>query len=191
MIAFIEGQILKKHEKALIVLTNQIGYLVHVPAPIIDESTENEEIQLFIHTKVREDDISLFGFKSEDQLNFFKKLINVNGVGAKTAVDILSENNDEIKNAIFKEDVSHLTKVPGIGKKTAERIVVELKNAPEMFIADISNHKGIGDDFSNDEVIDALLNLGYGRAEIKRTLKSVPGNLQTSEEIITYFLQNV
>jgi Holliday junction DNA helicase RuvA len=173
------------------VLTNQIGYLVHVPAPIIDESVENEEIKLFIHTKVREDDISLFGFKNGDQLNLFKKLNNVNGVGAKTAIDILSENNDEIKNAIFKEDIARLTKVPGIGKKTAERIVVELKNASEMFIADISDHQGISNDFENDEVLDALLGLGYNRAEIKRTLKSAPENLQTSEEIITFFLQNV
>lgn len=188
MIAYLKGQIIYKNKNSIILLSNSIGYEVHLTGRLIDPLELNQEAEFYIYTKVREDELSLFGFASPAELDFFKSLISVNGVGPKTALEILSVDADLVKSAIIQENASYLSKIPGIGKKTAERIILELKNkiSPEL---NKSLPNTIDQQF--EEVISALSSLGYQRGEILKVLKDTPQTLSTTEEMVTYFLQNI
>lgn len=188
MIAYLKGQIIYKNKNSIILLSNSIGYEVHLTGRLIDPLEINQEAEFYIYTKVREDELSLFGFASPAELDFFKSLISVNGVGPKTALEILSVDADLVKSAIIQENASYLSKIPGIGKKTAERIILELKNkiSPEL---NKSLPNTIDQQF--EEVISALSSLGYQRGEILKVLKDTPQTLSTTEEMVTYFLQNI
>jgi holliday junction DNA helicase RuvA len=190
MIAYLTGSIKKKAEKSIILDVNNVGYLVHCPLPTLEKYNEKDEVELYIFTKVREDDISLFGFETASELEFFKQLISVNGVGAKTALEIMSQNLENIKNAIVSKDSLFLSKTPGIGKKTAERIIIELQNKLDWDIADTRQHSPVQASF-NDDILNALAGLGYQKYEISRILKNMPAEIKDPEEIVTYFLRNV
>jgi holliday junction DNA helicase RuvA len=191
MIAYINGKIIKKAQNGFIVDTGAIGYLVHITASTRDKFAEKETVELFVHTKVREDDISLYGFETTGELEFFQMLLNVNGIGPKLALEMLSQNPEKVKSAILTNDLDYLTKIPGIGKKTAERIVVELKSKITVSDLDLSRiHGGTEKEISNDAV-NALMGLGYQRYEIISVLKELPDSVKKVEEIVTYFLRNV
>lgn len=189
MIAYIQGTVLKKTAKNAIIDTGNIGYLIHLPQHIAQKIQEKEEVAFFIYTKVREDEIALYGFETYEELEFFKIVLGVNGIGPKIALEILSSDLNRTKAAIVGNDLLFLTKIPGIGKKTAERMVVELKNKLD-FVDTISSHQKITNQI-NEESIAALLGLGYQKFEITRILKTLPENIINTEEIITYFLRNV
>jgi len=191
MIGYLEGTIKTKFEKNIILLTAGVGYLVSIPNPTLDNIEINKKISLFIYTKVREDDISLYGFKTIEKLNFFKLLISVNGVGAKTALDIMSKDINQIKTAIIQEDHQTLSQTPGIGKKTAQRIILDLKSKITITDLDTTRQHTKINSKTKDEAKEALRSLGYQNTEIERTLKDTPENIQTTEEIITYFLKNI
>jgi len=190
MIAYLQGQILKKLDKNIIVQTGQIGYLIQVSTLVLDQMKEKEEVELFIYTKVREDDISLYGFKKMSELEFFKAVLSVNGIGPKSALEILSFDIEKTKAAILQDNLAYLSKIPGIGKKTAERIVLDLKSKiiPED-LNSLGESNNIEKDFEN--AIGALTNLGYQRFEVMKVLKNLPKEIKESEDIVTYFLQNV
>lgn len=189
MIAYLQGTIRKKMAKSLIIDTGQIGYLVNVPSQILEKNSEKDEIELFIHTKVREDDISLYGFETLDQLDFFKSLIGINGIGAKLAMEILSQETGKVKSAIVKGDTQFLSKIPGIGKKTAARIIVELKNKIDINALELTGN-GFQKEIDEDAMA-ALTGLGYHKYEINRILRKMPEDMKDAEEIVTYFLRNV
>ncbi|MBU0667974.1 Holliday junction branch migration protein RuvA [Patescibacteria group bacterium] len=189
MIAYLQGTVQKKFEKSIILVAGQVGYLVHLAGPVIEKINEKEEIELFIQTKVREDDISLYGFETIEQLELFKAVTNVSGIGPKIGLEILSADPAKIKSAIAGKDVAYLSKIPGIGKKTAERLIVELKNKVDWDIIE-NLHTEEEKDLNND-IITALSGLGYQRYEINRVLKKMPENITEVEEAITYFLRNV
>jgi Holliday junction DNA helicase RuvA len=188
MIAYLEGTIIQKSNKTFILKSHSVGYLVYVPSPLFDQIELGQMIELFIYTKVREDDISLYGFNNLNQLEFFKDLISVNGIGPKLGLEILSSNVEKTKQAILQENAAYLSKIPGIGKKTAERIIVELKNKLTPF--DLSEEIFI-EEPNFDNVITALNNLGYQKFEIVRVLKMLPKEITDPEEMITYFLKNI
>lgn len=190
MIAYLSGKTLKVQEKSLILDVSGVGYLIHCSGPTLEKISVDEPSELFIFTKVREDDISLFGFETTEELNFFKLLISVNGVGAKTALDIMSQNLDDVKSAIAGNDTTYLSKIPGIGKKTAERIIVDLKSKID-FIPLQRDHNTVLPSNDDNEAVDALINLGYQKYEILRVLKKLPSDITITEEVITYFLRNV
>ena len=131
MLGYIEGNIQEKEEKTLIIVTHGVGYLVNVTETTFLENEKGDEIALYLHTHVREDDISLFGFSTLSDLNFFKQLTSVSGIGPKIGMEILNTDSNLIKNAILGKDTTTLVRIPGIGKKTAERMVLELKNKVE------------------------------------------------------------
>lgn len=188
MIAYLRGTILKKVQKAVILDTGNIGYLVHVPLIVADNLQEKEETELYIFTKVREDDISLYGFENLEQQEFFKTLIAISGVGAKMAIDIMSQNIETVKSAIVSEDAAMLSKIPGIGKKTADRIIVELKNKIDAL--PLTEGQTTTQSQIDDDAVSALLGLGYQRYEINRVLNKMPSEIKEPEQIVTYFLQN-
>lgn len=181
MIAHIRGCIFEKHPNRIIVDVNGVGYDVSVPLSTfygLDET--GSEIALHIHTHVREDALALYGFATRLELELFERLIGVSGIGPKVALAVLSgiEPTDLIQ-AIERGDLARLTAIPGVGKKTSERIVLELKDrlprpAPVLGQASV----GGASSSLRDDVLSALINLGYHRplAEkaVERAITLIP-----------------
>ncbi len=191
MIAYLNGTLQKKLEKKIILNVNNVGYLVTVPSTMLFTLEEGQSLELYIHTSVREDDISLYGLPSADSIKFFYQLISVQGIGPKMATDMMSLPSDNIKNAIITGDTGTLTSIPGVGKKIAERLVTELKDKIEMIsTGSFPQHAKGSLKRENEEAIDALISLGYQRHEIVRRLKEMPEKIQKPEDIVRYFLQS-
>lgn len=178
MIAYLKGKILSKNNKSVILLLNNIGYEVFLSQKSLETAGIGLEKEFFIHSQIKEDLFDLYGFESQEELNLFKKLISVSGVGPKSALNVLNiATVSELKRAIGSGDSDILQQVSGIGKKTAERLVVELK---EKFIDDMSDISIVGGD--RKQILEALVSLGYKDAEIRDVVKELPdddGDLAT------------
>lgn len=170
----------------IVVENNGIGYEIYVPQLSMNYILENkEEILIYTSMMVREDDMSLYGFVSKEDMQIFKKLLTVNGIGAKAALSIMSTFiTSELKKIIVFEDDSALVKAPGIGKKTAQRIVLELKDKmgnvgglEESYV--IGSSKGL-----NEETVEALMGLGYSKNEAIEAVGSVVQEVDSVEEMI-------
>ncbi len=169
MIAHLRGRLLSKHPNQAIVECAGVGYDVVITVPTFAELPEaGVDVALFIHTHVREDQIALFGFLRAEEKRLFEKLLIVSGIGPKLAVTILSGmKTSDMVGAIRSGDVARLTKIPGIGRKTAERMVLELKDKLEEFTAAPALPAASP---LEDDVLSALVNLGYQRAAAERAL---------------------
>lgn len=174
MITYIQGTVLDKEERSLVIRVGDnetgLGYKVFVTTGTSDSTREGSSISLWTHLAVREDAQTLFGFPSKDELSFFELLISISGIGPKTALGILNVSSvSNIRKAISTGDTSHLTKVSGVGKKIADKIVLELKG---KFGAESAEASGIS---LRDEVdaLEALKALGYGHKEAREALKEV------------------
>ena len=187
MIAHLRGKLLAKHPNQAIVETGGVGYDVSISVPTFsDLPAIGGEVTLHIHTHVREDLIALYGFLRPAEKRLFEKLITVSGIGPKLAVTILSGMAaDEMISAIRGNDVNRLTRIPGIGKKTAERMVLELRDklAPEG-VAESAVMPAMSP--VEEDVLSALMNLGYQRAAAERALASVEKNGKSSSFEITF-----
>lgn len=191
MIAYLKGKVLNKTEKEIILNTGNIGYNVRLSKPTLEKLKEKDELELFIHSHIREDAFDLYGFIKHEELDFFKLLITINGIGPKIALEILTLPIEKTKLAITEDDSNYISRIPGIGSKKAKRIILELKGKIE--ITDLPSHrdqKSLDNENIDDEAIEALIKLGYQRHDIRNRLKKLPQSIKTSEEIITYFLKN-
>lgn len=168
-------------------LTGGIGYRVFVTTDLVAGAKMDQKVQLFIHTAVREDDISLYGFVKKEELAFFEQLIGVSGIGPKMALDILATPLQLTKNAILSEDIGVLTKIKGLGKKTAERMCLELKNKIEPALPGLSKD---AETPSHEEAVLALESLGYERFQVLRSMATLPAEIRETEEIVKYFLKS-
>ena len=182
MIAFLSGKLLEKTANSVIVDVAGVGYEVLIPLSTFYEIGEvGTEIQLRIYTHVREDAIQLFGFKTNRERDLYLKLISVQGVGAKSGITMLSGMSaDEIIDAIRKDNLTKLTAIPGVGRKTAERLVVELRDkvgeiamAATAGDASTSTPGATGGDDAFDDALSALLNLGYQRNAAEKAVQQV------------------
>ena len=186
MIAALEGRLTEKHPSRIVVDVQGVGYEVHVPLSTFYELGEpGADVSLRIHTHVREETLALFGFASTLELQLFERLISVNGIGPRLALTALSGiEPPELVRSVRQGDVARLTGIPGVGKKTAERMVVELRdNLPNIASADTvpaSLIKGEADDLRGD-VISALLNLGYHRQLAEKAIKTA---LNGSDDLV-------
>jgi Holliday junction DNA helicase RuvA len=174
MIAHLRGKLLAKHPNQAIVETAGVGYDVTISVPTFsDLPAVGADVALHIHTHVREDLIALYGFLRPSEKLLFEKLITVSGIGPKLAITILSGiAADEMVGAIRGNDVARLTRIPGIGKKTAERMVLELRDKlPESRLA--SSPAAPAMSTTEEDVLSALLNLGYQRAAAETALGAV------------------
>ena len=173
MIAHLHGTLLKKTTRCIIIDNAGIGYEVFVPLSTFYALPEmNEEVSLHIHTHVREDAILLFGFQTPLEKDIFLMLISVSGIGPKLAINILSGiGPDDLIGAIARKDTVRLLSIPGVGKKTAERIALELGEKAQLMAGDITptlpRVVSDGDKKILDDAVSALLNLGYS-AKISR-----------------------
>jgi len=163
MIAHLRGKLIAKHPNQAIVEAGGVGYDVAITIPTFsDLPAVGNDVALYIHTHVREDAIALFGFLRADEKQLFEKLITVSGIGPKLAITILSGMpTPEMVGAIRANDHAQLTRIPGIGKKTAERMCVELRDKLEGFGAP---QPVVAVSAVEEDVISALTNLGYQRA---------------------------
>lgn len=194
MIAFIQGELCEVGQDTIIVACQGIGYEIQVPVSVAQSlSDPGSRVKIYTYTYVREDALGLFGFLTRDDLTVFKLLITVNGVGPKAALAILSSMTaDELRFAILAEDAKAISKAPGIGPKTAKRMIIELKDKLDLESM-IDNH---GDsstyDAGNaeaaasvrDEVIMALTALGYSNTEAVRAVRAVSGADEMDSETL-------
>ncbi|MBN2096157.1 Holliday junction branch migration protein RuvA [Candidatus Peregrinibacteria bacterium] len=186
MIGYLNGLIIDKNEKILLVLTQSVGYKVFATTECIANAKTDQKIQLYIHTAVREDDISLYGFPGKEELKFFEQLISVSGIGPKMALDILSTPIHITQQAILNGDSGLLTKIKGLGKKTAERLILELKN--KVIPVATGGGKTISMAY-NEEAADALVSLGYEKFQVIKALSALPADITETEEVIRHFLK--
>ncbi|MDD5749419.1 MAG: Holliday junction branch migration protein RuvA [Patescibacteria group bacterium] len=161
MIAYLKGKIIKKSQRSVIVFTGGLGYEVFLSLKELEKTNIDQESEYFIYSHVKEDAFDLYGFEKYKELDFFKKLISVSGVGPRSAINVLAlADIEDLKRAISSGQSDLLQQVAGIGKKTAERIVVELK---EKFIDEISS--SLEELVGNQQVVAALVSLGYKPSE--------------------------
>ena len=183
MIAHLRGRLIAKHPNQAIVEAGGVGYDVNISVPTFSELPAlGAEVAFHVHTQVREDSIALFGFLRPAEKQLFERLISVSGIGPKLAITILSGMAaDEMVGAIRGNDVARLTRIPGIGKKTAERMVLELRDKLQDFGA-----APVAAPASpiEEDVLSALVNLGYQRPAAERALAKVSnGNRQSFEAL--------
>lgn len=180
MIAHLSGTLREKQVQRLVIDVGGVGYDVHVPLSTFYEVGEpGAAVSLRIHTHVREDAIQLFGFGTALELDLFLKLIAVSGIGPKVALGVLSGiEPGEFVRAVRQSDLGRLTSIPGVGKKTAERIVIELRDRlPHAEATEEAREAGQADDVRVD-LLSALANLGYQRGSVDRVVDRVLGKAE-------------
>ena len=179
MFAYLKGNIQFKSEEYVVMEVNGIGYKIFMSKKSIDELEEDREVKVYTYLKIREDDVSLFGFKTNEELHMFELLISVGGIGAKSAITILSNiTPSRFALAVITNDVNSLKKLQGIGPKTAQRIILELKDKIKTEEAILSNDNTKLEEEANseedqEELIQALQVLGYRRYEINKILSKI------------------
>lgn len=194
MYAYIKGVLDTKTNGYVIVEAGGIGYKIFMSLKSIENLGEvGSTVKVYTHYYVREDNISLYGFTSNDELRMFELLLSVSGIGAKSAIAMLSEiSPSSFALAVISNDVSKLVKIPGIGNKTAARIVLELKDklkTEEALTTSAETLTAIKEDNKNSEVIAALQVLGYTRKEIDKALEKIDIDSTALEEAIKQALK--
>jgi len=182
MISYLIGKLINKENNKICILTaGGVGYEVNLPTFLFLELKKDTEISLPVYLAVRENSQELYGFKDLAQKDLFLKFLEVSGIGPKSALHLLSLGTvEEISSAIARGDIEYLTKVSGVGKKTAERIVVELKSKMSE-LGTRNSELGTG---QMGEVVEALVSLGYSKEEARETVKSLDSKDKTSEELL-------
>lgn len=203
MIAFVKGELAEIKENTIIIDNHGLGYEIAVPQTVFSKLPAlHNEIKIHTYMQVKEDGMALFGFTSKDDLKVFKLLITVNGIGPKGALGILSAlSADDLRFAILAEDAKAIAKAPGIGAKTASKLILELKdkfkledafeqrlmNATDEVLTDRSTMDGIC-----NEAVQALVALGYGSSEAMRAVKMVQiTSDMDSEKVLKLALKNI
>ncbi|MFQ6405377.1 Holliday junction branch migration protein RuvA [Methylophilus sp. 'Pure River'] len=182
MIARLQGKLLEKSPPLIVIDCNGVGYEVEVPVSTFYNLPElGQPVQILTHMVVREDAQLLYGFGSEQEKNTFKQLLKVNGIGAKSALSILSGVSvNDLMLAVSQQEVSMLTRIPGIGKKTAERLLLELK---DKFVVTGSTSAQPSAKAATDDILNALVALGYNEREASATVKLLEPGVSVSDGI--------
>lgn len=189
MLDFIKGNISEIYEGEIVLDNNDIGYLISISQLDISKLSLNEELKIYLRLILREDNISLYGFLNKDSRTLFDLLNTVSSVGPKLSMTILGAlGSSQLRSAILSEDANILTKSPGVGKKTANRIILELKDkiSKKSFTEDLDLsilNSSDTIDINNDPALEALLSLGYNEYEAKIALRNVDQNQELSEII--------
>ncbi|MCB8928895.1 MAG: Holliday junction branch migration protein RuvA [Ardenticatenaceae bacterium] len=190
MIASLSGTILKIEENSLVVNVGGVGVRVFVPKTVLEDvGGVGRPVRLHTHLIVREQELSLYGFETEEDLQLFEVLLGVNGVGPKVALSILATLSPELlKSAIMREETAVLQRVPGIGKKTAERIMFQLRDKLDLSL--VSTAVPLVSDVDAD-VIDFLTGLGFSIVEAQSALQNIPRDVKSFDERVQMALQHL
>ena len=181
MIGRIQGKLVEKHPPQIIVNVNGVGYEIDVPMSTFYQLPANgAEVALYTHLLVREDAHQLFGFATEAERGVFRQLLKISGVGARTALAVLSGLSvADLRETVSSQDGGRLTKIPGIGKKTAERLLLELRDKLDGAAVAMA---GVGDRRQGD-IVNALLALGYNEREAAWASKQLPADMAVADGI--------
>jgi len=197
MIAHLKGQLTYKSPEHSIVDVNGVGYKVFTPLSTYYALPQlGKSVSLRIHTRVREDDLKLFGFLTEEEQSIFEKLITINKVGPKLALGILSGlSPSELLTAVMNKDTARLSSIPGVGKKTAERLALELKDKLADLALDMKHQPNADhQDGFYEDALSALVNLGYKKPQAEKALQSAydqNGKDSSLEDLIKESLNNL
>lgn len=196
MIAWLQGIIIEKQPPVIVLNVNGVGYELETPvSTFYDLPHEGEQVTLHTHMVVREDAQLLYAFTTVKQRNMFRSLLKVNGIGPKVALAILSTlSAQEFLNCIMQEDITQLSNVPGIGKKTAQRLVVEMKDRLEKESTDMGitpSSAATGKPDPAQDAIGALVSLGYKPFDAARVVRAIATDDLSSEEMIRQALRSL
>lgn len=194
MFEYMIGEVVDKKKDYIVLLVNNIAYKVFTSKETMESDIYDGEVKIFMNLVVREDDMSLYGFVNRYEVDFFNLITTVNGVGPKTAIGILSEQKVvDLQKAIVTNDEKALMKAPGIGKKTAQRIILELKDkvSKGSEFEDLANVVSVVSVGSNlNEAIEALTSLGYNKYEITSIAKGLDETMEV-EDLIKELLKRL
>lgn len=201
MISYIKGELTEVFEDTVVVETNGIGYNIRVPGSVLDRlPSVGSSVRIYTYLYVKEDAMNLFGFLSRDDLSVFKLLLNVSGIGPKGALAILSTiGPDDLRFAVLSEDVKTISSAPGIGAKTAKRLIIELKDKlkfAEVFETALANKEKASSEndvlFARNEAVEALVALGYASAQAMKAVQQVENaEEKDSEQILKEALKKL
>lgn len=198
MFSYIKGVLEIKNTNYVVIDVNGVGFKIFMSQTAIDSLPEiKEQVRIYTHMQVREDDISLYGFNTQEELRMFELLIGVSGIGAKSAIGMLANiEPSSFALCVISDDYDKLTKIPGIGKKTAQRIVLELKDKLkqeniETKIAAKQIEQEVITNGKQEEAISALKVLGYNKNQIDKAIETININELSVEEIIKLALKNL
>ena len=174
MIARLEGIIVHTTEKFIIIDVSGVGYKLYITSETLASISLGDHASFWVYTAVRENSIDLYGFKNTNEMAFFELLLDVSGIGPRSALSILAVAPiDTLKRAIATGDTSYLNKVSGIGKKTAEKIIIELRDKLQAYKSDDETPGTLRDE---SDILEALKSLGYSQNEAREALKKVPSS---------------
>lgn len=180
MFGYLRGKIIHQDLKSVILDVSGVGYKIYTNTTALDSLLKEKEVEFWTYLAVRENTLDLYGFRTKEELDFFELLISVSGIGPRSALGILTVATlSNLKNAISTGDTSHLIKVSGIGKKNAEKIVIELKDKMQGLVVNVNNSSSSSD----VDTLEALKSLGFGEREIREALKKMEETDDTAEKI--------
>jgi Holliday junction DNA helicase RuvA len=181
VIGRLAGKLLAKHPPQIVVDVHGVGYELDVPmSTLFQLPSTGSDVTLLTHLIVREDAHQLYGFSTDGERNLFRQLLKISGVGARTALAVLSGMSvADVKDAVSRQDSARLIKVPGIGKKTAERLLLELKDKVDVAVVAVQSERSTG----GSDVVNALLALGYSDKEAQFAVKNLDSGLSVTEAI--------
>ena len=201
MISYIKGELTEVFEDTVVVETNGIGYNIRVPGSVLDRlPSVGSSVRIYTYLYVKEDAMNLFGFLNRDDLSVFKLLLNVSGIGPKGALAILSTiGPDDLRFAVLSEDVKTISSAPGIGAKTAKRLIIELKDKlklAEVFETALANKEKASSEndvlLARTEAVEALVALGYASAQAMKAVQQVENaEEKDSEQILKEALKKL
>jgi len=188
MISHISGTLIQKTQKSLVVEVSGIGYTLYATPPTLALYHTGDMVSLWTHLAVRENSMDLYGFKDHEELSFFELLIGISGIGPKGALGILSVADvTTLTKAVGSGDTSYLTKVSGIGKKSAEKIVLELQDK----LGSLSQGNEASGLKEKSEALEALVSLGYSLQDARSALKEISGTATTTNELVREALKKL
>lgn len=205
MISYIKGELTEIFNDMIVVENNGVGYNINVPVSVIEQiSSIGNEVKIYTYLNVKEDECSLFGFLTRDDLNMFKMLISVNGIGPKVAVGALSNiSSDDLRFAVLSDDVAAIKALPGIGPKTAQKLIIELKDKlklDEVFESALARNaqgsaaKTVSSNVMmiRNDAVEALVSLGYSGKDALKAVKAVEDiENKDSETVLKEALKNL
>lgn len=179
MIGALKGTVYSKSQQSLILFVGNVGYTVYTTQTLLNNTLVGNEIFLFIHTHIREDAFDLFGFSAQQELHLFELLLTVSGIGPKTALAVMEKGTGQIQTAVQASDVDFFTSVPRLGRKNAQKIIIELKTTlggiQDLDMTALQTEE-------TKELMDALLSMGFQKSEIRNALAAIPSGIHTTIE---------
>lgn len=187
MIGYLTGTVYTKFNEQVILLINGVGYLVTVPPRLLTTLKTSDPIELFIHNHIREDAFDLYGFSTQGELGMFKLVLTVSGIGPKTALLVIDQGVDLVEQAIKDADADFFTTIPRLGRKNAQKIIIELKNK----LGGIKDLELAQESEESMQAVEALRSMGYTKQEALKAIQVVPGSEKTLEQKISFVLREL